>query len=163
MRLKSYKIHAQPYIHEEQEPNRLSMNWNEINHLSSLGHTIGCHGYKHVRLSSALTGEQLQMEIQQSRVKIQDKTSQNIDVFCWIGGEFSSYSKAASDLIRVSGYEIGLMTCCQPVRSSSKKLNWHRFNVEGDFPIQQVRLILGGMYTLMYKRKYKNVEKITSL
>ncbi len=161
-RLAGYKINAEADSCDDSEPSRLSMNWNEVKLLQAQGHTIGCHGYEHIRLSSSLSQEQFETEIQQSRMELEARLESKIDVFCWIGGELNSYCKTAADLIRKSSYKIGLMTCCQPVNINTGLLNWHRYNIESDFSLHQVRMILGGGYTLMYRKKSGVVDNITS-
>lgn len=141
---------------------RVSMSWDEIVDLQRRGHTIGVHGRSHLRLGPTLTESEMHGEIVTSRAEMEQHLGEAPSVFCWIGGEEGSYSSQAADLIRRTGYEVGLMTCSQPVTRDTDPLQWHRFNIESDESIERIRFLLSGAYEVAYMRKRARVNRLTS-
>lgn len=141
---------------------RVSMSWAEIRDLQDRGHHIGAHGTNHRRLSSELDDDALHEEVVEPRSHMAEKLGTTPNSFCWIGGELHSYSAEASRAIADAGYDIGLMTCCAPVRSKTRPLQWHRFNLEADWNLWRVRAVLGGLYEVVYTRKRRRVNRITA-
>ena len=43
-------------------------------------------------------------EIEDSKLLLEEELCDEMDIFCWVGGEFTSYSKSAAEAIREAGY-----------------------------------------------------------
>jgi len=141
---------------------RISMTVDQVVDLAERGHTIGVHGNNHLRLGDMRTDEELRKEVVDAKRLLGASLGQELGVFCWIGGETSSYSRRASNLIRSTGYNIGFMTCCAPISRRTDPLQWHRFNIESGESVARARLVLGGLYEARYWRKRRFVDRLTA-
>lgn len=154
------------YIDTEAElmhSDRLSMTVQQVQQLVKRGHTIGVHGNRHLRLGKTRTRAELNGEIVEAKQLLEASIGSNLDVFCWIGGETSSYSSDAARMIAEAGYRFSFMTCCAPVSAATDTLQMHRFNVESSDSIERVRMVLGGFYEAKYAKKRRLVNKITNV
>ncbi len=140
---------------------RLTMTWENIIDLDKRGHSIGSHGSNHIRLSEELNNEQLNIEISQSKEKIEKKLNKKINSFCWIIGDRKSYTKKASEIIKKNNYKLSFMTCAKPFDKNQNFLQIHRFNIENYFSLARVAFTLSGIYELMYSKKRRFVNNIT--
>ena len=80
-----------------QLPNAL-MNWAQLKEMQSSGLVaIGSHTCNHVRLSAALSDEQLQHEIKNSKRLLEDQLASSADLFCFPNGD---YNEATLELVQ---------------------------------------------------------------
>lgn len=147
---------------EEKKNNwkRVSMTWRIVRKLKKKGHSIGCHGFSHQKLSNKLSMKTLENEIIKSKKIIEKKIQSKIFSFSWIGGEIWSYSKVASQIIENAKYRFSLMTCCYPSSQKDSPMKIHKFNIENYFCLNQVRATLFGFYSLLYFYKRRRVNNI---
>ena len=140
---------------------RLSMTWQQVIDLSNRGHSIGSHGYNHIRLSNDLDDSQLNKEVETSKKIIEEKLGKSINSFCWIIGDTKSYSKNASKKITNCNYNLSFMTCAKPYDKDQSSLQIHRFNIEDFFSLARISFIFSGIYELIYSKKRKFVNQLT--
>ena len=77
-------------------PNAL-MNWDQLKEMQDSGLVaIGSHTCNHMRLSDALSAEQLQHEIKNSKEVLEDKLGGSVDLFCFPNGD---YNEATLNLV----------------------------------------------------------------
>lgn len=124
-------------------------------------HVIGSHTTTHCRLSSGLPDETLRSEVVGSRSILETALGHEIRIFCWVGGEEFSYSRAAADLIN-EAYELGFMTNNAPVRPATDPMQLQRTNIEAENPLSLVRFQISGMLDLIYLPKRRRVNKLTA-
>ena len=141
---------------------RLSMTWDEVIDLDKRGHFIGSHGSNHIRLSKELTNKQLYTEIVTSKEILEEKLNKKINSFCWIVGDKKSYTKNAAALINKINYKLSFTTCGKPFDKRQNLLQIHRFNIEDYFSLARISFVFSGIYELMYSKKRRYVNKITS-
>jgi peptidoglycan/xylan/chitin deacetylase (PgdA/CDA1 family) len=162
-KISNNKFNVPCNIYNEIEDKRtsVSMSWANIKKLHNNGHTIGCHGMNHVRLSSKLTKIQLYDEILNSKQFLEKKLNTKIETFCWIGGERWAYCRSAHSIIKKAKYKYSFTTCADPLNPQKfDNLKIHRFNIETSFTKNQTRATLTYFYSLIYILKRKYVNKI---
>src|SRR5262245_48743646 len=81
-----------------------ALTWDDVRRLDKNHHIVGCHTTTHMRLSQRLTAEELHCEIPQAKARLEAELGHEVDVFCWVGGEESSYSATAAEAIRQAGF-----------------------------------------------------------
>jgi len=137
------------------------MSWDELKNLS-VNHVVGCHTHTHMRLKKGIDDVTLEKEIYQSKKLIESHLGESIDSFCWVGGEKWSYSSLAALKIREAGYKYSFMTNCYPVTCRSSRLQLQRTNIEANWPLFLVNFYLCGLVDLVYTKKRRYVNTITS-
>jgi len=140
---------------------RTSLSEHQIKKMSKMGHEISSHTCNHTRLSSKLKKSEFYYEIVISKKLLEGVINKKVKFFTWVGGELSSYSKNAFDLIS-KNYEYSLMTCNKAWSKEQSNYHIHRFNIESSFSLNKVRITLGGIYQLKYFFKRALVDFITS-
>lgn len=138
---------------------RVAMSWPEICDLATR-HVVGCHSHNHRRLSALKTPDEHTMEIITSKKLFEQKIGR-CDIFCWVGGERSSYSAEAADSIRAAGYRYSFMTNCAPIRPTTNRLQLQRTNVEAHWPVETLPFQMSGVLDVMYFRKRRAVNALT--
>lgn len=139
------------------------MSWAECAALEARGHRIGCHTRTHVRLSEALSREQLVDEITNSGRDIGKRLGRPVDDFCWVGGEEWSYGAAAFEEIRRAGYQRVFATNLLPLTPGASPLWIERTNIEANWPLPQVRFYLSGLMDMAYAAKRRRLRKRLAL
>lgn len=125
------------------------------------GGVIGCHTYTHHRMDVHDTKETLLHEIVEAKSRLQALTHREINLFCWCGGEESTYTRQAADMIRAAGYTYGFMTNSEVIRPDSDHLQLDRSNVEASWPISLVKFQICGFMDYRFRRKRERVHKLT--
>ena len=138
----------------------LAMSWTDIKDLERRGHVVTCHSMNHKRLSDSLTDAELYEEIVNAKRELECRLEHSISGFTWVGGEDASYSKRAFDLMPQAGYLEIFSTNCQPIVAYQSPFFLDRSNIDVGLSLNQVRLILGGLYDRKYRAKH---ERITNL
>lgn len=123
-------------------------------------HVIGSHTTTHCRLSSDLDQQTLSFEILKSKSLLEEALQHDVNIFCWVGGEEFTYSKAASDVIK-DGYDLSFMTNNAVVRPKANPLQIQRTNIEAENPLPLVRFQLSGFLDLIYLPKRRRVNNLT--
>ena len=123
-------------------------------------HVVGCHTETHCRLTGDLSAEKLQFEILGSRSSFKEILGHDVNIFCWVGGEESSYSKSAVDLVK-QGYDISFMTNNAVVRPTTNPLQIQRTNIEAENHLSLLRFQLSGVMDIIYSPKRSRVNRLT--
>lgn len=123
-------------------------------------HVIGSHTTTHCRLSEDLDQQTLSFEITKSKSLLEDALQHEVNIFCWVGGEEFTYSKAAADLIK-EGYDLSFMTNNAVVRPKANPLQIQRTNIEAENPLSLVRFQLAGFLDVIYSPKRRRVNSLT--
>ncbi len=141
---------------------RIAMSWNELSDLNK-EHIIGCHTFTHHRMDIQDTEDILKKEIIDSKLLIEKRLNNQVDIFCWVGGEEHTYTKEAAKYIRKAGYRYSFMTNTHPIISSTQPLQLQRTNIESFFPLEVVKFQLSGLLDLFYYFKRRRVNQKTKL
>ena len=141
----------------------LAMSWDDIRDLERRGHIITCHSMNHKRLSDELTDAQLQEEIILSKAMLEAKLGHPITGFTWVGGEEESYSRRAFKFIQQAKYTEVFCTNSEPITGKQNQYFLERSNIEVDFNMSKLRLVLGGLYDKKYKRKRERIFKLLTV
>lgn len=133
----------------------------QLKKMTEQGATIGCHTYSHHRMDASDTEEVLNHEIVEAKKELERVLEKPVDIFCWCGGEEHTYTKAASDLIRSSGYKLGFMTNSAPILPHCDPFQIDRSNIEAGWPISLVKFQLAGPIDRRLAEKRERVREIT--
>lgn len=123
-------------------------------------HVIGCHTYTHCRLTGDLPTEKLRYEILDARRSLERSLGRPIKIFCWVGGEEYTYTKAAADLIKQE-FDLSFMTNTAVVSRTTDRLQLQRTNIEADNPLWLVRFQISGFMDIAYFPKRSRVNRLT--
>lgn len=123
-------------------------------------HVVGCHTATHCRLSADLSDERLRYEIVESKQILGSALGREVDIFCWVGGEEFTYSRAAANLVN-QAYNLGFMTNNAVVRPGTNPMQIQRTNIEAENPMPLVRFQLSGFLDLLYLPKRRRVNRLT--
>ena len=147
-------------IRQTYDDNRYGITIEELKHLN-INHIIGSHTFSHHRFKKEDTEDILIHEIEESKKKLSNTLDMKIvDIFCWVGGELSSYTKQAYDKIALAGYKYAFTTNNLPISRWQNKLNLNRTNIESYYSIPEVMFQLSGIMDIFYYRKRKKVKNI---
>ncbi len=138
-----------------------AMSWAQVRELDRRGHVVGCHTHSHVRLSNALGPAELREEIAESKARLERELGHGVDVFCWVGGEESSYSEGAARAIRDAGYRVSFMNAKSVIKPSTSLLQLHRCALEASRPLSYVRYRLSGFFDVAYAAQRHRVNRLT--
>lgn len=138
------------------------MSWEDAIDINK-NHVIGCHTMNHHRMTKETTEEQMEEEIAQSRLLLEEKLQCPIDIFCWCGGDFSSYSSSGANYIAKTGYSYVFMTNSAPILKGTHKLHLQRTNIETGWPIELVKFQLSGIMDILYFPKRVLINRITKI
>lgn len=137
------------------------MTWKEIVDLNTDGHVIGSHTSTHHRMMEMDDNECLHKEIVESKRDIEQALGNNVDIFCWCGGEEQHYTKQAAEAVRAAGYMFGFMTNSFPVTHYTDPYQIERSNVDATWKMSLVRFQVCGWMDLKLRKKRERVEKLT--
>lgn len=154
---KKYKIISNLSLDKKNNYRNLSLSKKMLKDLNFF-FDIGCHGYNHIRLGENLNNKQLFKEIKISKLFLEKRLNIKVNSFCWIVGDYKSYSKRASDLIK-QNYKLSFDTCCKPRSLDRHSFCLNRFNIENYFKLNQVAFILSGFYEIIYVKKRNFIQK----
>ncbi len=124
-------------------------------------HVVGCHTETQWRLSAYLSIEKMRYEIVDAKKSFKEMLGRETKIFCWVGGEEFTYSKAASDLIR-ENFDLGVMTNNAVVRRGTDPMQIQRTNIEAENPLALVKFQLSGILDLIYAAKRRRVNALTA-
>lgn len=125
-------------------------------------HVVGCHTETHRRLSADLPGEVLETEIVSSKHSLEKTLGRDVSIFCWVGGEEYTYSRAAAESI-AQNYDLSFMTNTSNIRPQTNPLQLQRTNIEAENPLSLVRFQLSGFMDIAYLRKRRRVDMLTAV
>jgi peptidoglycan/xylan/chitin deacetylase (PgdA/CDA1 family) len=96
--LENMILEAEKLLGTDKPQERALMNWDElINFAQSPLLEVGSHTCNHYRLNSTLNKKETIKEIVDSKLKLQDKMGQNIDLFCYPNGDYCEQSVTIVD------------------------------------------------------------------
>lgn len=125
------------------------------------GGVIGCHTYSHHRMDINDTDDILYHEIVEAREKLQEKLDTEINLFCWCGGEESTYTKKAASMIRLAGYSYGFMTNSDIITPDTDCFQLDRSNLEASWPISLVKFQICGIMDDKFRAKRRRIHELT--
>jgi peptidoglycan/xylan/chitin deacetylase (PgdA/CDA1 family) len=140
---------------------RIALSWDDLRRLDG-AHEICCHGFTHRRLGPCLTPEELALEIDGAKQRLEAELGHAVRAFTWIGGEEWAYTREAAERIRAAGFELAFMTNNAVIRPDAELLQVQRTNIEADFDPDFLRLCLSGFYDLLYGPKRRRVNELTA-
>ena len=138
---------------------RCAMSWEEVGQLKDK-HIVGSHTMNHCRLGDQTKTTDFEYEIIFSKKALSKKLGQEVDVFCWVGGEEWSYSSHAAAAIRKAKYSVSLLTNSNRFVPDDHLQEIQRTNCEANFNLNKVKLCLSGFFDLRYYRRRKRVEEV---
>jgi peptidoglycan/xylan/chitin deacetylase (PgdA/CDA1 family) len=147
-------------IHQGLHSNALGLSWDDVRDLEKRGHVITCHSMNHRRLSDSLSDEQLHEEIVRSKNLMESRLGHPVTGFTWVGGEEFSYSRRAFKTMVQANYSEIFCTNNEPIVARHNPFFLERSNIEAHFNMNQVRLVLGGLYDRKYTAKRQRVFKL---
>ena len=141
---------------------RVAMSLEEVRRLARR-HVVGCHTHSHCRLRADVPADALRHEIARAKHYLEHMLEGEVPVFCWVGGEEGSYSRAAAQLIHRSGFRHSFMTNSTIILPGSDPLQLQRTNIEVHYPLSLVRFQLSGFLDLLYTGKRRRVNRLTAI
>jgi peptidoglycan/xylan/chitin deacetylase (PgdA/CDA1 family) len=141
---------------------RYIMSWEELKKVYAR-HVVGCHTWSHYRMNINDSDELLQKEIVESKLLMEQKLGNKVDVYCWVGGEEHTYTLAAAKKIKDAGYKVSFMTNTYPITPTQSPLQIQRTNVETRNSLALVKFQLSIVMDRFYKGKRDRVNKLTAV
>lgn len=135
------------------------MSKSQINQMQSEGAVIGCHTYTHHRMNKTDTEKKLLYEIHEAKYMLEKIIGNNVDIFCWVGGEEEYYTLKAQQIIKTSGYKYSFMTNSYPVYPNNDHYLIQRSNVETEWSIDVLKFQLSPFNDLHFSQKRLRVNK----
>lgn len=135
------------------------MNWEQVRELNK-GHIIGSHTVTHRRLKKGLDKQTLKEEVGGSKLYLEKMVRGDIDVFCWVGGESGSYSKEASEIIKMSDYKFSFLTNHYPILMNNNPFQLERTNIEANWPIHLIKFYTSSFMDFRYRKKRNKIKKL---
>jgi peptidoglycan/xylan/chitin deacetylase (PgdA/CDA1 family) len=154
------RIDENPEV-EKNVGDQLTLNTEQTKYLAQ-NHVVGCHTETHRRLSSDLSDELLRDEIVGGKHSLEKTLGRDVPIFCWVGGEEFTYSRAAAEFIG-QNYDLSFMTNTANIRPDNDPLQLQRTNIEAENPLSLVRFQLSGFMDLAYLPKRRRVNKLTAV
>jgi peptidoglycan/xylan/chitin deacetylase (PgdA/CDA1 family) len=140
---------------------RVALSWRDLRRLDG-PHEICCHTFTHRRLGPRLTEQELDLEIDQAKRRLEEGLGHAVRGFAWVGGEEWAYSQEAAERIRAAGFEMSFMTNNALIRPDAELLQVQRTNVEAHFDPSFLRFCLSGFYDVLYLPKRRRVNRVTA-
>lgn len=138
------------------------MTENNISELKKRGHVIGCHSFSHHRMNVSDSDDILYKEIIYAKERLEDIVNDEINIWCWCGGEKGTYTSNAYKYIKKAGYKYGFMTDSYPVFPACNAMHIQRTNIQTYWSLDVVKFQISGFMDLKYNRKRKIEERIVS-
>lgn len=159
--LNKYKIKGIFFVSSDSVGSEGYMNWSDIKSLIAEGHSIGSHTATHHRMLENDSLQLLDYEVKTSKETIEKNATEEIDSFCWCGGEEEHYTARAAQLIEAT-YQYSFLTNSYPVYQDTNHLLLERTNIEANWGIPLVLFQVCGIIDAMYIKKRKRVETLIS-
>ncbi len=137
------------------------MDKTELLELKAMGAEIGCHTFSHHRMNVSDDDVLLEKEICDSKRLLSEALDEEIDIFCWCGGEEHTYTKAAANKVKNADYKIAFMTNSAPILPGQNPLQLDRTNIEAAWPLSLVKFQVSGLMDFRFKKKRERVHAIT--
>lgn len=131
-----------------------AMSWEQISNLADRGHKIASHTRTHRRFTEKDLPEVVHAEVQRSKAILEDRLRQPVEIFSWVGGEFSVYQPKVLRAVQESGYNFVLSTFGMPITLGVDKWFIGRTALKSCSSLPVVRLFL----LLRYDRVCRFVE-----
>ncbi len=126
-----------------QDEDLLAMSWDQARELVARGHRICCHTLSHEVLSARTSRQTLEVEVVESRQRLEDELGVPVDGFCW-PVEFDPRATAAVQLVR-STYAYALVTDTRALRKGNDPFNVFRTRFEASWPLEALDLHTSGI------------------
>ncbi len=138
---------------------RVFLSWDQIRELDRV-HTIGCHTLSHCRLRPTLSERELHQEIVTSKHLLEERLGHEVLAFAWVGGEETSYSREAANMIRMANYKVVFLTNNSVIKPNTDLRILDRTHMDSSFSPALMRFQLSGVLDVMYAPKRKRVNSI---
>jgi len=125
-------------------------------------HVVASHTKDHVRFQSHIDRNTACQQVIDSFKKLQSELDISNRIFCWVGGEFTSYSKAAVLALHDADATECYTTSSFPVLPNSDKRRIERTNLESSFDLLRVKLALSGIVDMRYFLKRRRLSRYYS-
>jgi peptidoglycan/xylan/chitin deacetylase (PgdA/CDA1 family) len=150
---------ARDWIGPLSDYKRNFMTWDQVRDLNHRGHAIGSHTLNHIRLSIDVPEEVMRREIIESRRRIEAETGARCNIFCWPGGEASSYSNMAGRLIEDAAYQFAMLSNAGIMERVTAAHRLQRVNVDATWPLYRAKFASSGVIDAAYLRKRRVVNR----
>jgi peptidoglycan/xylan/chitin deacetylase (PgdA/CDA1 family) len=120
-------------------------------------HVIGCHTASHVRLSTALTDDDLDREIVGAKRRLEAVLQREVDSISWVGGEEWAYSPNAARRI-AREFDYAFTTNTLLTRHGTPATQIDRTHFEADFSPALTRFQVSGLMDLFYAPKRRRLR-----
>ena len=133
--------------------NRECLTWEDIRHLREEGVTFGSHTVTHAKLTE-LTQNELEMELKDSRLKIEEELQEAIDCFSYpfaFPGEKTAFVTNLKKSLTSAAYECGVTTKVGRATEASDPLFLPRLPVNDFDDLAFFWAKLDGAYDWLYK------------
>ena len=140
---------------------RIALSWRDLQRLDG-PHEITCHTYTHRRLGPRLSEDELRLEIDEAKRRLEEGLGHPVRGFTWVGGEEWAYSREAAEHIRAAGFGLSFMTNNAVIRPHADLLQVQRTNVEAHFEPAFLEFCLSGFYDVLYLPKRRRVNRLTA-
>ena len=100
--------------------------------------------------------------VEMAKKVIEENCNDNIDSFCWCGGEEDTYTKAAEELIE-KNYDYAFLTNNKLVYPKENKYCLQRTNIEARWHLSLVKFQLSGIMDVLYKNNRNKVNEKLNL
>lgn len=145
--------------HENAELNgRVFATWNTWKRWSDF-HVVASHTHSHLRFSDNVTEAEAMSEISSSFELLKYNLGVENLVFCWVGGELTSYARATARAVKNSGVTLAFTTCCAVTTSSTSPLRIERTNLESGYSLDRVNLSTCGILDIKYYTKRRKLDE----
>jgi peptidoglycan/xylan/chitin deacetylase (PgdA/CDA1 family) len=137
---------------------QLFMTWDDIHQLDR-HHVIGSHTRTHWRLNTRTTQDRVLYEVFGSKRDLEEQLRHSIDCFSWVGGEETSYSAEAAQMIVKAGYQFSFMTDSRAILPKSNPMQLYRTQIEANWPLYMVNFQLSGIMDVKHLLKRRRINR----
>ncbi len=141
---------------------RYLVSWEEMKKMYAT-HVVGCHTFTHHRMNINDSDTLLAKEVVEAKQLMEQKLGKPISIFCWVGGEEHTYTRAAAQKIKDAGYTYSFMTNTYPLTAGQNPLQIQRTNIETRNSLALVRFQLSILMDMFYKAKRSRVVALTKV
>lgn len=124
-------------------PAGMYLNWNDLKEIAHHGFLIGSHGSTHLSLGE-LTASKVFTEGMESKTKLQNALSFNIETFAYPFGTVADFSEMTSEILAHIGYRYIFTSQHGTVTTNTNKLQLPRIKIENGDTIGMFRQIING-------------------
>jgi len=125
-------------------------------------HVLASHTHDHLRFRSSVTKSMVKFQLEESMRILEQELGVTQKYFCYVGGEYTSYSRHACEAIRELDVDLAFTTCSLVAKSDTDRHRLERTNLESSFSISRVLLCCSGIVDIRYWSKRRRLQKVFS-